>query len=99
MSLKRTPPLPFAVFGVSTSETVTALRWCAEILYDRSGDVLNQLALGLDRAALQEIDDDFRHKFPRVFQMLQSAQITRQGPLRACLKCVFRLSEPSGVVQ
>lgn len=52
-----------------------------------------------DRAAFQQIDNNFRHGSLGVFCPLQSAQIQRDGRDRACLNCMFRLSEFGGVGQ
>ena len=73
--------------------------WRRKILDDRVGDVFHQRSLGVERPALQEIDHNFRHHFLRVSNSHLTDTKCAPPPLRACLKCVFRLSEIGGVAQ
>ena len=58
----------------------------AEILDDRIRDVFDERALGLNRAAFQKIDHDFRHHFLRVsYRHLRDIKCAVL-PVRTCLK-------------
>ena len=92
ISQNRTPPLPLAVFGVSTSDTVTASGGAPRFLTTAS-------VMSLTSEAFQEIDHNFRHCFLRVSNPHLTDTKCALLSLRACLKCVFRLSEIGGVAQ